>query len=170
MSIRSLFLLGWSVLGCGALCHAQTEGRRPPAEPVIILARGPDYWGLLAPVYRLEVYADGAVVFTGEKNVKTVGVAKGRISEKQLRRLLTEFEKADYFSLRDSYDASGGCPFYLADGPVVRTGLLLNGRRKSVIHDSGCYDDGEKLNPFPRGLDRLEELIDEIANSRQWVK
>lgn len=169
-SRRLLLLLGWLALGCVTPGHAQTKDSKTPAEPVITLARGPDYWGLVAPVYTLRIYADGAVIYTGEKNVKTFGVARGRVSERELRRLFSEFEKVNYFSLRDRYDERGGCPLYLADGPVVHTGVLLNGRWKSVTHDSGCFRDAETFAPFPEGLSRLEDLIDEVADSGQWVK
>ena len=169
-TLGSLLLLGWLAFGCGALGQSQAARRAATAEPVVTLSRGPDYSGQIAPVYRLEIYADGAVVFTGEKNVKTVGVARGRISQKQLRELMEEFEKASYFSLRDNYDGRGGCPYYLADGPAASTAVVLDGRRKSVLHDSGCYADEKTLAPFPEGLDRLEHLIDATAGSRRWVE
>jgi len=180
MSLRLLTLLAGSFLLCGAICNAQSPAAPAPAKPVsdstpesgetvIVLARGAGYWDI-GPVYRLMICADGSVAYIGSKNVKTKGLAKGRISREDVQRLVKEFEKIKYFSLLDEYSEKGGCPFYLADAANVYTTLNIGGERKDVFHDSGCLADGKSFASFPRGLTELENLIDEIVKSDQWVK
>lgn len=181
MSLRlpTLFA-GALLLCCGATGNAQSPAATPPAQPVpqstpesgkvvVELSRGAGYWDM-APAYRLLIYADGSVAYIGIKNVKTKGLAKGRISPEDLQRLVREFEKIDYFSLLDEYSDKGGCPFFMWDGPNATTSLKLGNKEKAVFHDSGCYEDHRSLAFFPRGLTRLENLIDEIVKSEQWIK
>lgn len=68
------------------------------------------------------------------------------------------------------YDAGEGCPYYLNDAPVIRLESHLNGKRKRILHDLGCFVSRDNLSHYPQELYRLEELIDEIANSSQWIK
>jgi hypothetical protein len=176
-----LTLLAGSVLICSAICNAQSPAAPPrPAQPasdstlesgeaVIVLARGAGYWDM-APVYRLMIYADGSVAYIGSKNVKTKGFAKGRISREDVQRLVKEFENVNYFALLDEYSEKGGCPFYMWDASNASTVLNSGGKKKSVFHDLGCLADSKSFASFPRGLAELENLIDEIVKSDQWIK
>jgi hypothetical protein len=168
-------------LVCGSVNHARSAHGQTPApsatesqagrgEAVVTLQREPGYWGL-APAYILLIYADGSVVFVGQKNVKTKGVAEGRITPGQLQQLVRAFEEISYFSLHDSYGESGGCPVYLTDGPTARTELRLKDKKKAVFHDSGCLErrNKDELLYYPKGLTYAEDLIDTVVNSREWV-
>ena len=182
MSLRLLTLITGAVLLCGATGNAQSPAATPAAqavpdspsrsgEAVIVLVRGAGYWGI-GPEYRLTIYADGSVAYLGLKNVKTEGIAAGRISREDVQRLVKEFEKIDYFSLRDDYSEKGGCPFFLWDNSNALTSVNIGGRKKRVFHDLGCLADGNPMqtNRFPRGLTEVEELIDEIVKSERWIK
>jgi len=116
------------------------------------------------------IYADGSVSYIGAKNVKTKGLAEGRISREDVQRLVKEFENINYFSLLDEYSEKGGCPFYMWDGPNASTTLNIGGKRKDVFHDSGCLAGSKSFSSFPRGLAELENLIDEVLKSDQWIK
>jgi hypothetical protein len=125
------------------------------------------------PSYKLTVSADGAVSFTGKKNVKTVGNAQSRINPKQMKQLVAAFERIDYFSLRDDYGANRvyapapaeGCPEMWTDYPGAYTSLTINGKTKHVAHYYGCQGT-ETL----KKLMALENRIDEIVNIKQWVQ
>ena len=149
---------------------AQAEAHLDPAagKAVIILKRSEDYFGV-APAYRLTVYADGRVAYVGEKNVRVKGAARGRISQKDLQRLIEKIEEIKFFSLRDRYGAGEGCPFYLYDAASVYIQVELGGKQKAVSHDLGCVEEGG-MRAFPAGLYKLEELIDATVKSSQWVK
>jgi hypothetical protein len=182
MSLRLTTLVVGAMLLCGAICQAQTPAAPKASTPVadapsnadegvIVLVRGAGYWDI-GPVYRLTIYADGKVAYLGLKNVKTLGEAEGRISREDVQRLVKEFEKIDYFSLLDEYSEKGGCPFFLWDSSNALTSLNVGGKKKRVFHDLGCLADDNRMhtNNFPRGLTELEDLIDEIAKSKQWIK
>jgi hypothetical protein len=69
-----------------------------------------------------------------------------------------EFEKADYFSLNDSYTKFGK-----SDMPSANTAISLGGQTKAIKHYLGDIS-------APKKLTELEDKIDEIANSAQWIK
>jgi|SRR5687767_775249 len=52
-------------------------------------------------IYTLKISADGVVVYEGKQLVRRRGKAKSKITQEQLRQLISEFDKANYFSLRD---------------------------------------------------------------------
>ena len=176
-------LIGW-ILGCGAVCHAQKPEARPAPAPtpnpqekreeaIIVLERTTDYFGV-TPAYLLIIYPDGSVAFIGDKNVKTKGLAMGRISQQDLRRLIEEFDKINYFSLRDRYEKpEDGCEMVVEDAGSAYVWYRLGDRRKSVHHHLGCSKVPSKHSGFetiPRELYNLEYLIDAVVNSNQWVK
>jgi hypothetical protein len=181
MSLRlKAFIIGF-FLCCGSLSHVQALNGQTSAQPlagstrakgeaVITLERTPGYWGM-APAYTILIYADGSVEYVGHKNVKMVGKADSRITQAELQQLIRAFEGVNYFSLRDSYGESDGCPFFLSDGPGATTTLRLDGKKKSVFHDSGCQEriDKDVFLTYPKGLTQLEDLIDAVVNSGQWV-
>ena len=184
MSVKKMILLKLLSLICLLLVSAtcgsvsfrnDNLGANPNPEPIpsdtlITLKRGACYGP--CPIYKLMISADGTVVYEGQRYVKTAGVAKSRIDQEKLRRLISEFENMDYFSMDDSYGAitlitdssQKRCPEFSTDKASATTSIRMNGKSKSVYHYYGC-----------EGLDRLKELtalenkIDEIANSKQWV-
>ncbi|MDQ4123296.1 MAG: DUF6438 domain-containing protein [Acidobacteriota bacterium] len=147
-----------------------TNSAKDNAEIVITLERRTDYFKV-APEYKVQIYADGSVIFIGQRNVKTEGAAKGSISKQELRRLIRAFEEINYFSLGAFYNQSD-CPFYFNDAPTVKTELNLNGRRKSIVHDLGCSErkGKDELLSYPRGLTELENLIDAVVKSENWIE
>ena len=166
-----LILLLWLLLIWWNLSAAQVSNKSSKLpkspEPIITLERSPDVFGGW-PVYQLALYADGTVIFEGEKNVK-VGTFKGKISQESLRQLISEFEKIDYFSLRDQYhDAKDGCSIVGTDQPVVLTSLEINGKRKTISHYYGCMSGFGMSDVYPRKLYDLEKKIDEVVNIKQW--
>jgi len=123
---------------------------------VITLERTPCFGK--CPVYSLKIKGDGAVIYAGEEFVKTEGIQESTISEDAIQQLITEFEKADYFSLKDSYTAFG-----VSDMPFVNTSITIGGKTKAINHYLGDRS-------APEQLTKLENKIDEIVNSAQWIK
>jgi hypothetical protein len=185
VSPQFVALLLWSVLGCSAICRAQKPQVQPASRPVsgpqeekreeaiIVLERKVDYFGV-APAYVLIIYPDGSVTFIGQMNVKTKGAARGSIRQGDLRRLVEEFDRINYFSLHDKYETrEDGCPFVFADAGTAYVWYRLGDRRKSVQHYLGCSEEPSRVRAFetfPRELYRLGYLIDAVANSEQWIK
>lgn len=146
-----------------------TNQQEIPNDTAITLARTVCFG--TCPSYELSVSAKGEVVFIGRRFVKKVGKVRSRITRDQLRQLISEFEKIDYFSLKDDYGGAAtsspgeDCPGWWTDNPSAYTSITINGKTKRVAHYHGCQgtDAVEKLTA-------LENRIDEIVNTKQWVK
>jgi len=169
----------FNALACrgAAQSGAQTAGTpavqtTAPKETVITLERSQCFG--TCPSYKLTVYGDGPVVYEGRKFVKVEGTVNDSVTQEQLKQLVAEFERADYFSLRDTYfDATDGCPVYVTDNPTANTSLELGGRKKTVRHYYGCREKDEDRTVggiYPKKLYDLESKIDEIVNTARWVE
>jgi hypothetical protein len=110
------------------------------------------------PAYRLTILGSGAVTYEGKKFVKIVGKAEGAISQEQVKQLVSEFDKANFYSLHDNY-----VEITATDLPYVTTSIILTGKMKSIKHYLGDAS-------APKKLTTLETRIDEIVNSDQWIK
>jgi PKD repeat protein len=110
------------------------------------------------PVYSLMIKGDGTVIYAGVDFVQTKGIQETTISMDAIEQLVTEFEKSDYFSLKDSYTSFG-----VSDMPSVNTSISIGGKTKAIEHYLG--DRGA-----PQQLTELENKIDEIVNSAQWIE
>ena len=86
------------------------------------------------------------------------GNAESTISQEEIEQLVAEFEKVDYFSLNDSYSERT-----ITDAPYVITSITIDGKTKSIEHYHGDFS-------APETLTQLEDKIDEIVNSNQWVE
>ncbi len=164
------FTLSCGGAGAGGARPVTTpEADKPvPSDTVITLERTRCYG--TCPSYEVTIYADGRVVYEGRKFVKVEGTANGSVTQEQLRQLVAEFEKTDYFSLRDTYgDATDGCPTYMTDNPFANTSLRLGGRSKAIRHYYGCAEKGGG-KVYPQSLYALEGRIDEVVGTARWVK
>jgi len=110
------------------------------------------------PVYSLRIKGDGTVIYSGVDFVKTEGIHETKISMDAINQLILEFEKADYFSLNDSYTSFGA-----SDMPSVNTSISIGGQTKAIEHYHGDRS-------APKQLTELENKIDEIVNTEQWIK
>ncbi|MBI3652445.1 MAG: hypothetical protein HY231_15600 [Acidobacteria bacterium] len=135
-----------------------------PKDTVITMERTVCYG--TCPHYKLTIYADGKVVFEGRDFVKKKGRFESHIASQQVEQLLTEFERANFFALRNSYATEAdGCESLWTDHPTTTTSIKTNGKTKTVAHYHGCQ--GAKI---PQSLTALENRIDEIVNTAQWIK
>ena len=127
----------------------------------------------VCPMYTLKISADGRVLYRGKLFVRTRR-AESKLTQEQLRQLLAEFEKADYFSLRDRYQSwEDGCPTGWLDLPSAITSIRINGRAKTITHDYGCREksaNGPSGAVYPKELFVLEQRIDEIVGTARWTK
>lgn len=150
-----LFVLFTLTLGLTLMTFAQTSS----SDPVITLERTACFG--TCPVYSLKIYKDGRVVYEGKEFVKKTGMAEGRIKNKALEDLVAEFMKLNYFDLKKNPD----CPISATDFPAAMTSLNWKGRHHAVEHNQGCQ--GSELL---KELSKLEDKIDEVVNTNQWIK
>jgi Domain of unknown function (DUF6438) len=161
----SLALLGPSA-GCpGASYSGQAAiTQNIPQDLMITLERAGDGW--ISPQYKLTITADGSVVFEGRRFVKQEGATiKSAVSQERLKQLIAEFDRVKFFSLKDDYwmDRSV-CDEVYSDQESVYTSIRINGKSKMIRHYHGCR--GPKA---PKKLTELENKIDEIVNTAQWL-
>jgi hypothetical protein len=111
----------------------------------------------ICPVYNVTIYGNGTVVYEGIANVNSTGIRISNISEYHVRQLLSEFRNINYFSLNDTEIASR----VVYDAPLFTTSLSINGKTNTIHH----YETAD-----PQALTVIENTIDEIVNSSQWIK
>jgi hypothetical protein len=151
ITIAALFLLVTPLIGCMPAKNNVTQ-----EELVIKLERTACFGE--CPVYSLTIFGNGTVVYEGEDFVQTKGAKETTINTSAVNQLVSEFEKADYFSLNDSY-----IQFGVSDMPYVTTSIRIGGKTKTIKHYLGDRS-------APEQLTELENKIDEIVNSAQWIK
>lgn len=131
---------------------------------LITLERGACFGA--CPIYKVTIASDGTVTFNGQRFTRTEGLATGRISANDFRRLVAEFEKLDYFSLPDDFlPGTKVCPNMITDMPSAITSIRLKGKSKTVSHYYGCGNSGVLGQ-----LTALENKIDEVAGTQKWIK
>ena len=113
------------------------------------------------PAYTLVIDGNGTVTYNDVSSVKRLneqdGEQKSKIAIEKVEELVNEFNKADYFNLKDKYEGKGL--------PIVTTSITIGSKYKSVIDYHGSIN----LPPELKKLRILEDKIDEFANSSQWV-
>jgi len=166
MSLPVIFGLSLALLAPSVGCNGAGYSDRAvipqdiPRDLKITLERT-ECFGF-CPVYKLTITADGSVVFEGRRFVKQEGVTISSVSPERLKQLMAEFDRVNFFSLEDDYsEIRLSCP---TDQPSAITSVRINGRSKTINHYLGC------LEPkVPKGLTELENKIDEIVNTAQWL-
>ncbi len=150
---------------CGDVGHiSQSHASEIPSDLAITLERTRCYG--FCPSYVLKISGNGKVTYEGRASVKLIGTAESSISQEKLRELILAFERINYFDLRASYETpNDGCKDWVTDGPTAITSLTINGRSKSVRHYSGCRGIAVLAE-----LEKLEQAIDDAANSQQWIR
>jgi len=108
------------------------------------------------PDYLLSVYSDGKIVYEGRHYVAVKGRQERSISKDDVKKLVDEFYRSGYFSLKDRYDP------IVNDGAITKTSIVADGKKKQVVN---CHP-----SQAPEGLYKLERMIDEIAQSERWVR
>lgn len=125
------------------------------SDLLITLQRDPCFG--FCPVYKLSIRGDGTTTFEGEQHVAITGTQTGTISQADIASLVAEFERTEYFALNDDY-----MNYEMTDLPYTTTSITYNGKSKTVRHYHGDSTAPEKLT-------NLENTIDQIANSQQWI-
>lgn len=159
-------ILGWQFV---VFAQRTPTEKSIPQDTTIELKRFADAFGN-GDEYRVKVAADGTVLFEKFKDFKISNTVKSRITCEQLGQLISEFERIDFFSLKDKYQRSeDGCPEMWSDRTHSIVSIRINGKSKSINHYHGCMDGGLK-SIYPRLLTELEMKIDEIIGTKQWLR
>jgi hypothetical protein len=111
------------------------------------------------PIYYLEINGDGKIIYRGYEYVNVTGERMSTIPVEKVKELVNQFNNSGYFNLRDRYDQ-----VEITDQATVVTSIRIDGTFKSVYDYLGTI----KL-PDLQNLRQLENMIDEVTNSSQWV-
>jgi uncharacterized protein DUF6438 len=131
------------------------------SKTAITIARTACFGG--CPVYSLSVTPSGAVTYEGKAHVRVPGTATAQIARGKVDTLLSELEKAGYFTFASQYvSGEPACGRYATDLPTVITSVTIGGRTKRIEHDYGCRG-------APRALVVLERRVDEVLDSGRWT-
>ncbi len=106
------------------------------------------------PVYLTKINEKGYVLYEGRENVNNTGLFKARIPDAALHNLIQEFERADFFNLKDNYIAT------ISDLPSTYIHFQYNGKSKRILDYYGA----------PQELKDLENKIDEIVGGLKMKK
>jgi hypothetical protein len=113
------------------------------------------------PIYKLTISANGTVDYEGIRFVRIEGKRRSKINASQIEELVASIKNADFFSLEDEYVTPA------TDLPSITLSITLDGQTKSIWH-YGFLDCGSEN--APQELCELESKIEEVVNSKQWVK
>jgi cysteine-rich repeat protein len=110
--------------------------------------------------YSILIDGNGRVTYVGRQLVKLVGTASSQIPVSDVQELVGEMEQADYFNLTVPWPCAQG---YSPGASIVTTSLTIAGASQIVYDDHGnaCA---------PAVLGSIEDRIDAVTNSAQWVK
>ncbi|MBL8089831.1 MAG: hypothetical protein KF758_05230 [Anaerolineales bacterium] len=129
-------------------------------EVIIKFERSPCFGP--CPIYNMIIYGSGLVVYEGIDFVKTQGMQIKFLSQEEVSSLLTQFKKADFYSLNDKYIAG---PTDLAS---ITLTVNIDGVNKQIWHYGFIFCGSEEENPAPLALCELEEDLEEIVE--EWVR
>ena len=164
MILAKLVLLAGLGMALGLNGHPQPLPQEPISPDTLITLRRTDCFYTCSD-YLVTIAADGTVNYEGYANVGVKGKVQTQISRERVQLLVAAFQKAKFFSLRDSYSSFEDCRMTNADAPSATTSIRINGKSKSVEHYLGCRPKRGSV----RALFKLENEIDEIACTDQWV-
>lgn len=111
------------------------------------------------PIYYLEINGNGKVTYRGIEYVNVTGERTSNIPVDNVRELVRAFNNSGYFNLSDRYDQVDR-----TDQATVVTSISIDGTLKSVYDYLGTH-----LLPEIVKLRQLENMIDQVTNSSQWV-
>lgn len=150
------FAIVFLVVVC-ALPAVSHEAVRKCADDVVITIERSSCFGT-CPIYSAKIYGDGRVVYVGKEYVKETGERRFKIPQERIQELIREFQRIDYSSLKDKYDADENGNS-LTDLPTTITSICLDGKKKKVVNYYGA----------PRKLDELEDKIDSLAGLHKYL-
>ncbi len=112
----------------------------------------------VCPAYDVEIQGNGAVRYNGRYGVTVFGERLGQTTQAELEGLVAEFLRADLAKLRSEYG------HIMFDAPSYKFSLTVDGVEKIAVMDYALA--GET----PAAVTALEDAIDRVAHTAQWVK
>jgi hypothetical protein len=115
------------------------------------------------PVYSVSISGDGIVTYEGNAAVTVTGKQVYSISVGQVKELVAEFYRIDFFSLSDEYitrDNGDGTHTRVDHAAPATVSITMNGKTKKVYNFFGA----------PDKLIELQKKIYEISGIARYTK
>lgn len=125
------------------------------SAPVITLERTQCFGA--CPMYTVNLFSDGTVVYLGIQYVDVVGVQISHVEPSVVEGLVREMTMTGYFAWNDAYTHTT-----ITDQPSVITSLMTDEGYKQIVRYGGDAN-------APLGLTWIEDHIDTAVNSAQWI-
>ncbi|MES1200743.1 MAG: DUF6438 domain-containing protein [Pseudomonadota bacterium] len=139
-----------------ALAGCVTPTPSQPASDIrITLERTPCFG--FCPDYTVTISGDGAVSYNGRRFVRVTGAQTATASREDVAHLVDMIHRADFFNLRDRYEA------HVTDLPSAHITVVENGRTKTVVDYAG------ESAGMPHAVTEIEQEIDRVAGTQRWV-
>lgn len=151
MTIVKLFVLSLVFLFSGTAMNAQSTD----ANPVITLERTACFGS--CPIYTVQIFADGTVVYNGERFVEVEGEQTGQIEPETVEQMVEAFAEAGYFEWDEEY-----IHMTITDQPYITTSVTRDGETHTIRRYAGDSD-------APLALPFLEAWIDVAAGTEFWT-
>ena len=138
-------------------CSTSSKLVAPPLEeasPAVLKMERTECFGF-CPVFSVEIFETGNVVFHGVDNVREPGTHTGQLKGISVTELVDEFVCAGFFELKDQYTGFN-------DAPATILTLRSAGRTKRVLFQRDPKD-------LPKILPELEQRIAAAVQLDQWV-
>jgi hypothetical protein len=151
--LRSLLV----VLGALIMSACAPVSAQPSAvEPVEITLTRTVCFGF-CPAYTVTINSAGEVRYEGRAFVNVVGEARALISPEDVARLAARFDEIGFDRLRDRYQAQ------VTDVPTYTVSIRRGDHVKTVVDYAGT------AVGLPQAVRELQDEIDRVANTAQWV-
>jgi hypothetical protein len=105
--------------------------------------------------YKMHIYCKGVVALTVLRGSKMNGSFRSRITPDQMNLLLTKAKEIKFGDMKSVYDNAS-----VTDLPMVKTSIVLNGKRKKV----------QRRYDYPREILELEKMFDSLLDVLKWEK
>lgn len=106
------------------------------------------------PVYYLQIYSNGTAILQGKEHIDKIGKFKSNIDKEKLNELITSFEDASFFELKDAYQSR------FLDLPTKYISYHKNGETKKIM----AYD------KIPKVLTNLITELKQLIDVLEWEK
>jgi hypothetical protein len=134
-----------------------SKSHSDPRDQAVMTLQRQETANSTSPIYTLTIHGNGSITYEGIKNVDTIGTRNYRIPIEEARKLVAEFHNIYYEVLNEKYvDRTLNSSL-----PTVTTSFTIFGNSKTVVDEHG--------SDAPPMLRELEDKIDEVANSKQWI-
>lgn len=168
MITRTLALIVLLSLTLSAGHHTLAQLQESPdveLKDVVIKMKQENHCGCFdcCAEYSVSIAGDGTVIYDGIAAVSVTGKQIYSISVADVEELVREFDRADFFSLKDKYtskDNGDGTISTIDHTTPVTTSITIKGRAKSVYNFYGA----------PEKLKELEKKIYEVSQVGIFVK